>query len=76
MPINPLDTHHCYIHDVSGDSKFWRTHQEVEEHDFSGVTTCTSCRKKETPIIFKGRLFDGALPTAFCDDCKKMLGMK
>lgn len=78
MPVNPNDSHHCYIHDESGNSAAWYwKHVEEKPHDYRGhITTCNSCNKPECISDYVGCLFNRALPPAFCDDCKKMLGMK
>ena len=77
MPVNPNDSHHCYIHDESGDAKWYWQHREDKPHDYRGhITICSSCGKPECISTYEGVLFDRKNPPAFCDDCKKMLGIK
>ncbi|MDE1868043.1 MAG: hypothetical protein KGI08_10095 [Thaumarchaeota archaeon] len=75
--IDNSDSHHCYIHDESGDSAWWWNHRAEKPHDYTGdIAPCQYCGKPEQIVTFIGCLHDRKLPPAFCDDCKKMLGMK
>ena len=77
MPIDNSDSHHCYIHDESGDVTWWWKHRAEKPHDYTGsVAPCSNCNKPEQISTFIGCLHDRKLPTAWCKECKEMLGMK
>lgn len=70
MPVEVSDSHHCYLHDVSGNAAWWWDHISKEDHDYTGtISTCKDCNAPEAVSTFKGKLFNRALPPAYCEEC-------
>lgn len=78
MPVNASHSHHCYLHDESGDSDWWENHIAEKDHVHQSTRLeCKDCNQQlENPEDYEGKLFNGAFHPAYCSDCKKRLGIK
>lgn len=75
MVVNNSDSHQCYAHDESGDAEWWEKHiaEKVHLHQSTRVN-CKDCNVViEDPDDYEGKLHNGALHPAYCEDCKKRL---
>lgn len=70
MPVDPLHSHHCHEHDVSGDADWWDEHIAQFDHEYQFTrNVCVICNIQiENPEPYIGKIHDGKLPPSLCKE--------